>query len=91
MTFRRRTRRANYRSQVGEAGGSSESVDLDYEADIEAVYAAFGTSSPFGHALGCGRRFIGYFDAGGGRLEGLSRLHAPPPPARSSLRRHPHR
>jgi hypothetical protein len=92
MTSRRRTRRADYRAEVGEADGSSESVDLDYEADIEAVYAAFGTWSAFGHALGHGRRFIGYFDAGAGRLEALSRdLHAPTPPARSSQRRHPHR
>ena len=92
MTSRRRARDASYRAQVGEASGSSESIDLDYEADIEAVYAAFGTLSPFGHALGHGRRFIGYFDAGAGRLEALSRdLHAPPPPARSSQRRRPHR
>jgi len=87
---RRRVREASYRAQVGAAGGWSESMDLDFETDIEAVYAAFSTSTPFGHALTHGRRFIGYFDPGDGRLEALFpdiRAHAPATP---SLLRHPH-
>lgn len=92
MSAQTRAHNASYRAQVGEAGGSSESVEIDCETDLEAVCAAFGTPSPFGHALGHGRRFIGYFDAGYGRLEALSReLRASPPRAMSSQRRHSHR
>jgi len=87
---RKRARRSSYRAQVGAVGGSSDSMDLDFDTDMEAVYAAFSTSTPFGHVLGHGRRFIGYFDAGDGRLEALSsriRAHSAATP---SLLRHPH-
>jgi hypothetical protein len=75
-TSQKRVPRASYRAQVGEGAGRSDIIDLDFDTDIEAVYAAFSASSPFGHALGYGRRFIGYFDSGDGRLDALSpRIH----------------
>ena len=85
MTAARRRVRPSYRAQVGTAGGWSDSIDLDFDTDLEAVYAAFSTSTPFGHVLGHGRRFIGYFNPGDGRLDAMSAhlgAHAPAQPSR---------
>lgn len=65
-----------YHAQVGGLGGSTERIDIDEEADLNAICAAFSASSPFGHALGDGRRFIGYFEAGDRRTA----MEAPEPP-----------
>lgn len=69
---RRPAARAGYHVEVGGLGGSSERIDLDEEGDLRAVKAAFGATSDFGHALGQGRRLLGYFEPGEGRTP-----HAP--------------
>jgi hypothetical protein len=86
-SFQRSAPRAGYRAEIGGDGGPSDSIDLDFDTDIDAVKAAFGTSSPFGHTLGRGRRFIGYFDAGERRLEALYPEFHVDVPATSSPRR----
>jgi len=58
-----------YHAQVGGIGGSSERVEIDEEGDLHAICAAFSATSAFGHALGDGRRFLGYFEPGDARIE----------------------
>jgi hypothetical protein len=48
-------------------GGWSERMELDEESDLGAVFTAFSATSAFGHTVGHGRRFLGYFEAGDGR------------------------
>lgn len=55
---------SGYHAQVGGMGGSSERIEIDEDAELHAICAAFSASSPFGHTLGKGRRFIGYFAPG---------------------------
>jgi hypothetical protein len=69
LTRARRSRAIapGYHAQVGGVGGSSERIEIDEEGDLHAICAAFGASSRFGHALGDGQRFLGYFEAGNAR------------------------
>lgn len=53
---------AGYHVRVSGIGRTVETVKLDEDADWQAVSVAFGASSPFGHSLWKGRRFLGYFD-----------------------------
>jgi hypothetical protein len=61
---RRPAKARGYHAQVGGLGGSAERIEIDEEADLHAICAAFSADSPFGHALGDGRRFLGYFEPG---------------------------
>ena len=49
-------------------GGHGEAVPLDVDDDLHAVLTAFGARTAHGHALTDGARFLGYFDAGEGRV-----------------------
>jgi hypothetical protein len=61
---RRSAASRGYYVEVGGSDGSSERIDLDEDGDLHAICAAFRASSAFGHALGQGRRFLGYFEPG---------------------------
>ena len=58
---------SGYHARLGGEGRSIELVELDDESDREAVFAAFGAASAFGHSLWRGRRFLGYFEPGQAR------------------------
>lgn len=49
-------------------GGQRETVPLDVDDDFDAILTAFGALTPLGHALTDGARFLGYFEAGEGRV-----------------------
>ena len=66
----------DYYARVGGAGLSAETYPIDRDTDDAAIDSAFAACSPFGHSLWDGRRFLGYFDAGEGRLPRLVAAHA---------------
>ena len=57
-----------YRLNVSGPLGVVEEVRLRFDADLAAVHAAFSGCSTFGHSLWRGRRFLGHFEPGDGRL-----------------------
>ena len=66
--------RPAYLARVAGEGRTIETVELEGESDREVIFAAFGASSPFGHSLWQGRRFLGYFYAGDRRIPPVSPL-----------------
>lgn len=62
----------DYHARVGGLGQIAEIFPIDRDTDDEAIDSAFAACSPFGHSLWDGRRFLGYFDAGEGRMPGFS-------------------
>jgi hypothetical protein len=58
-----------YHARIGVFGGAVQTIQVDEPDDWQAICTAFGASTPFGHSLWNGRRFLGYFEAGDLRAE----------------------
>ena len=78
---------SDYELRVGALGWTDETVALEVEGDREAIFTAFGAATPFGHALWAGRRFLGYFDGGAGRIPYVAAEYARHRPTRTPERR----